>query len=73
MTKKYMDIDKVYKNIDTLDDAIRVAKKPFSLDMAKACHSLIHNLIEAYKLKEDRSVEWILDELLVAFVRYGDE
>jgi len=56
-----------------LDDAIRVAKKPFSLDMAKACHSLIHNLIEAYKLKSDRSVEWILDELLVAFVHYGDE
>tara|TARA_R100000742_G_C4218198_1_gene42695 strand:- start:219 stop:473 length:255 start_codon:yes stop_codon:yes gene_type:complete len=62
-----MDIDKVYNNIDKLDDARLASQNTFSLDTAKACHSLIHNLIEAYKLKDDRGVKWILEELAVAF------
>jgi len=72
MTKKRMDQDKVFKNIDKLDDARRVSQNTFSLDTAKACHSLIHNLIEAYKVKDDGGVKWILEELAVAFYFMDD-
>jgi len=67
-----MDIDKVYNNIDKLDDARLASQNTFSLDTAKACHSLIHNLIEAYKVKDDGGVKWILEELAVAFYFMDD-
>ena len=65
--RKYMDSDKLYNNIDKLWDAQTQAQNTFSLGMAKACHSLIHNLIEAYKLESYDSVKEIIEELSGCF------
>ena len=55
-------------NIDKLQDVMDLNN--FNLETAKACHSLIHNLIECYQLEEDwhekQAIE-ILSELAVAF------
>ena len=67
MMREYMDSDKIYGNMEKLWDAQKQAQNTFSLDMAKACHSLIHNLIEAYTLECDASVKEIIEELSGCF------
>ena len=67
MTHKYMDSHKIRDNMEKLWDAQTEAQNTFSLSMAKACHSLIHNLIEAYKYEDSDSIKEILEELSNCF------
>ena len=53
---------KVYYNIEKLEDVDDFTTN-FNLDTAKACHSLLHNLIEHYKL-EDEADEKVIQEIL---------
>ena len=56
-------------NIETLEDVDDFTTN-FNLDTAKACHSLIHNLIEHYKLEDDadeKAIQEILYNLGGAF------
>ena len=70
--KEYMDTDKIRDNMEKLWDAQDESQNTFSLSMAKACHSLIHNLIEAYKLECDASVKEIIEELSGCFYFKSD-
>ena len=49
-------------NIEKLEDVDDFTTN-FNLDTAKACHSLLHNLIEHYKL-EDEADEKAIQEIL---------
>ena len=44
----------------------------FSLQHAKALHSYIHNLVEAYKLDDHMTIVNIWDELFLGSIEYGE-
>jgi len=67
MTREYMDPFKIRDNMEKLWDAQNESQNTFSLSMAQACHSLIHNLIEAYKLESYSNVKEIIEELSGCF------
>ena len=63
---------KIWNNIDKFEDAYVYGN--FNLAMAKAIHSLIHNLIECYKLDEpgdEETIKEILDRISPAFYWMG--
>ena len=48
----------VQSNIEKLQEVTDFTTN-FNLDTAKACHSLIHNLIEHYKLEDETDAELV--------------
>ena len=64
---KYIDPFKLRDNLEKLWDSQTESHDTFSLDTAKSCHSLIHNLVEAYKYEDSDSVKEILWELHMSF------
>ncbi len=63
----YTDAYQFRINLDKLWDARKESSNTFSLSMAKACHTLIHNLVEAYKYEDDDRIKEILEELHGSF------